>query len=92
MSLPDYRLTCIFVDRDYRRKRVAAEALGGALDLIARAGGGVVEAYPQNTAGQRVSASFLYSATRSMFEQAGFDYERPRARTTASCERSSRAA
>ena len=38
---PDYRLTCIFVDRDYRRKGVAEFALRGALDLIARAGGGV---------------------------------------------------
>lgn len=43
---PDYRLTCFFVDRNYRRKGVAAVALRGALDLIAKAGGGVVEAYP----------------------------------------------
>ena len=41
---PDYRLTCFFVDRNYRRKGVAAVALRGALDLIAKAGGGVVEA------------------------------------------------
>jgi hypothetical protein len=38
----------------------------------------VVEAYPQDTAGRKVSASFLYSATRGMFEKAGFDYERPK--------------
>ena len=48
---PDYRLTCIFVDRDYRRKGVAGVALRGALDLIAKAGGGVVEGYPQDTQG-----------------------------------------
>jgi GNAT superfamily N-acetyltransferase len=76
--LPDYRLTCFFVDKRYRRKGVAAVALRGALELIAQAGGGVVEAYPQDTAGQKVSASFLYNATRSMFEQAGFSYERPK--------------
>ena len=46
-TAPDYRLTCFFVDRDYRRKGVAALALRGALDLIAKAGGGLVEAYPQ---------------------------------------------
>jgi GNAT superfamily N-acetyltransferase len=74
--LPDYRLTCFFVDRKYRRKGVAAAALRGALDLIAQAGGGVVEAYPQDTGGQKVSASFLYSVTRSLFEQAGFSYVR----------------
>jgi GNAT superfamily N-acetyltransferase len=43
---PDYRLTCFFVDRSYRRRGVAAVALRGALDLIAKAGGGAVEAYP----------------------------------------------
>jgi GNAT superfamily N-acetyltransferase len=76
--LPDYRLTCFFVDKKYRRKGVAAVALHGALELIAQAGGGVVEAYPQDTDGQKVSASFLYSATRSLFEQAGFSYDRPK--------------
>jgi GNAT superfamily N-acetyltransferase len=76
--LPDYRVTCIFVDRRYRRQGVAAVALDGALQLIAAEGGGVVEGYPQDTAGRKVPASFLYSATRSMFEQAGFDYLRPK--------------
>jgi GNAT superfamily N-acetyltransferase len=76
--LPDYRLTCFFVDKRYRRKGVAAVALRGALDLIAQAGGGVIEAYPHDTAGGKVSASFLYNATRSMFEQAGFGYQRPK--------------
>jgi GNAT superfamily N-acetyltransferase len=77
-KLPDYRLTCFFVDKNYRRKGVAALALRGALDLIAQAGGGVVEAYPQDTPGKKVSASFLYNATRSLFEQAGFSYDRPK--------------
>lgn len=53
-------------------------ALRGALDLIAEAGGGVVEAYPQDTQGKKTSASFLYNGTRSLFERAGFTYERPK--------------
>jgi GNAT superfamily N-acetyltransferase len=78
-KVPDYRLTCFFVDKKYRRKGVAAVALKGALELIAQDGGGLVEAYPQDTAeGQKVSATFLYSATRSLFEQAGFAYDRPK--------------
>ena len=75
---PDFRVTCFFVDRDYRRKGVAAVALAGALDLIAEAGGGVVEAYPHDTQGKKTSGSFLYNGTRSLFEQAGFTYERPK--------------
>jgi len=74
--LPDYRLTCFFVDTRYRRRGVSALALRGALDLIAAAGGGVVEAYPQDAGGKKITASFLYSVTRSLFEKAGFTYVR----------------
>jgi GNAT superfamily N-acetyltransferase len=76
--LPDYRLTCFFIDKRYRRQGVSATALRGALDLIAQAGGGVVEAYPQDNAGKQITASFLYNGTRSLFEQAGFTYDRPK--------------
>jgi len=74
---PDYRLTCFFVDRDHRRRGVAAVALRGAVELIAVRGGGLVEAYPQDTGGAKEKASFLYNGTRGMFEQAGFSYQRP---------------
>jgi len=75
---PDFRITCFFIDRDYRRKGVSAVALRGALDLIAAAGGGLVEGYPHDIAGKKVSASFLYSGTRTLFEEAGFTYDRPK--------------
>lgn len=78
VELPDYRLTCFFVDRDYRRDGVSAVALRGALDLIAEAGGGVVEAYPYDTEGNKANASFLYNGTRDLFERAGFEYVRPK--------------
>lgn len=74
--LPDYRLTCFFVDRGHRRRGVATAALDGALELIAAAGGGVVETYPRDTAGKKYSASFLVNVTRSMFTDAGFTFER----------------
>jgi hypothetical protein len=71
------------VDRRYRRSGVAEVALTAALSLIAEAGGGLVEAYPQDTGGQRITASFLYAATRSMVERAGFEYVRPQGKTAA---------
>jgi hypothetical protein len=81
--VPDYRLTCFFIDRHRRKRGVAKAALHGALDLIARQGGGTVEAYPEDTtekdkAGKKISASFLYSGTRKMFADAGFEYVRPK--------------
>ena len=73
---PDYRITCMFVDKKYRRSAVTAAALGGAVDLIAQAGGGVVEGYPHDTGGKKVSV--LYNGTRSLYERAGFSYVRPK--------------
>ena len=80
-KLPDYRITCIFVDKKYRRKGVTEIALSGAIDLIAEAGGGIVEGYPHDTTDGR-KVSVLYNTTRSLFEAAGFDYLRPKARGT----------
>lgn len=79
-SSPDYRVTCIFVDKRYRRHGLAALALKGALDLIAKAGGGVVEGYPHDMAkqpeGKKMSSSFLYNGTRRMYEEVGFTFDR----------------
>jgi ribosomal protein S18 acetylase RimI-like enzyme len=72
-ALPDWRITCFFVDSEYRRSGVAAAALEGALDEIARLGAGTVESYPEDTAGRSVSGSFLHNATVSMFESQGFE-------------------
>jgi GNAT superfamily N-acetyltransferase len=71
---PDYRITCIFVDKRHRRRGLAALALHGAVDLIAEAGGGVVEGYPHDPDGKRVAV--LYNGTRSMFEHEGFELVR----------------
>ena len=77
---PDFRITCIFVDRRYRRSGIAALALRGAIDLIAEAGGGLVEGYPHDMSkqpeGKKMSSSFLYNGTRRMYEEAGFTYQR----------------
>jgi hypothetical protein len=74
---PDYRITCLFVDRHYRRRGMAEVAVRGALELIAGAGGGLVESYPHDLPpDKKISASFLYNATRTMYERLGFTYQR----------------
>jgi ribosomal protein S18 acetylase RimI-like enzyme len=71
-ELPRWRITCFFVDRDYRHRGVASAALRGALREIARLGGGTLESYPQDVHGRSVSGSFLYNGTLAMFERQGF--------------------
>lgn len=68
----DWRITCLFTGRAHRGKGVAAAALQGALADIARLGGGLVEAFPEDTEGRKASASFLYNGSLAMFEAAGF--------------------
>ena len=58
---------------------MASVALRGAVDLIAQAGGGVVEGYPHDTGGVRKkNSSFLDNGTRTMYERAGFTHDRPK--------------
>jgi len=71
-ELPDWRITCFFVDRDHRHQGVAAVALAGALKEISHLGGGTVESYPEDVQGRPVSGSFLYNATLALFEEQGF--------------------
>jgi ribosomal protein S18 acetylase RimI-like enzyme len=71
-ALPDWRITCFYVDTKHRTMGVARAALEGALDQIAAAGGGVVEAIPEVTAGRVAPGRFLFSATVELFEQYGF--------------------
>jgi GNAT superfamily N-acetyltransferase len=69
---PDWRITCFYVDKRHRGQGIARVALEGALDEISRAGGGLVEAIPEVTAGRDAPGRFLFSATVELFEQYGF--------------------
>lgn len=69
---PDWRITCFYVDRRHRGQGIARAALAGALDLIAAAGGGLVEAIPEVTVGRQAQGRFLFSATVELFEDHGF--------------------
>jgi GNAT superfamily N-acetyltransferase len=70
--VPDWRITCFWVDPKHRGQGIARVALGGALEQIARAGGGLVEAMPEVTVGREAHGRFLYSATVELFEDLGF--------------------
>ncbi len=73
---PDWRITCVFVDKRHRGQGVARAALEGALDQIGRAGGGLVEAISEMTTGREAPGRFLFSATAELFEENGFTRDR----------------
>lgn len=72
-EIPDWRITCFYVGKGYRKRGVANLALTSALKEIAGLGGGVVEAYPEDVEGRKTSSSFLHGGTVKMLEREGFE-------------------
>jgi GNAT superfamily N-acetyltransferase len=75
-ALPDWRITCFFVDKAYRGQGVARLALQGAVNEIRRLGGGLIESYPEDAENRKVSSAFLYNGALAMFEREGFKRDR----------------
>ncbi len=73
--VPDWRIACFYVDPKHRAQGIARAALGGALDQIADAGGGVVEAIPGVTgSAKRTAASSSaqpWSCSKTMASRGG---------------------
>jgi GNAT superfamily N-acetyltransferase len=67
-----WRITCVFTDKRHRGQGIARAGLEGPLALIAAAGGGLVEAISETTAGREAQDRFLFSATVELFEDYGF--------------------
>ena len=71
-DLPVWSVTCFVVRPGYRRRGVARALLAGAGGYAAERSAPALEGYPIDPAGARVSTSFAYVGTTSMFEAAGF--------------------
>ncbi len=67
-----WRITCFFVDKDYRGKGVARTALKGALESIKKQGGGIVEAYPIVSKKMAANPEWLWFGTPGMFRRERF--------------------
>jgi len=69
---PVWSIVCFVVRSGFRRRGVAGALLDGAIAYAAEHGATVLESYPIDTEGGRVSGAFLFVGTTSMFERAGF--------------------
>ncbi|MCK8060760.1 MULTISPECIES: GNAT family N-acetyltransferase [unclassified Fusibacter] len=67
---PDWRISCIFVDKDRRHEQLASYALNAAIEVIRKKGDGVVEAFPLKSA---ASGRPQYTGSKEMFEKHGFE-------------------
>ena len=70
---PDWRIGCVFTNPKDRGKGVVAAAVAGALEQIRLAGGGVVEAYPEQTAQRPPQrGAFLHTGPEELYTRHGF--------------------
>jgi predicted GNAT family acetyltransferase len=67
-----WRITCFFVDRQFRGKGVAKIALKAALQSIRSQGGGIVEAYPVVSKKMAAVPEWRWFGTPSMFRREHF--------------------
>ncbi len=76
-DLPDWRIGCIFTGKGHRGSGVARVALAGALDAIKKAGGGLVEAYPEQVDGRAPQrGAYFHTGPETLFEEFGFTRDR----------------
>jgi hypothetical protein len=80
---PDYRITCIYVDKRHRRVGLAAVALCGALDLIARGGVAGSRATPRTRRARRSTRRSCTTAPGTCTRRQASPTTAQRARTTA---------
>ncbi len=76
-DLPDWRITCVFTGKGRRRRGIARAAVAGALQAIAAAGGGLVEAYPEQVEHRKPQpGAFFHTGAEPLFASLGFERDR----------------
>jgi GNAT superfamily N-acetyltransferase len=74
---PDWRIGCVFTDPRHRGRGVASAGVAAALEAIRAAGGGVVEAYPEQTDERPAQrGAYLQTGPEELFGQFGFVRDR----------------
>jgi hypothetical protein len=77
VELPTWRIGCIFTGKGHRGTGVSRVAVAGALDAIRAAGGGVVEAYPEQVEGRPPQrGAYFHTGPETLFEEFGFTRDR----------------
>jgi len=67
-----WRITCFFVDKDYRGQGVSKIALHAALESIRNKGGGIVEAFPVVSKKMAAVPEWRWFGTPKMFKRERF--------------------
>jgi ribosomal protein S18 acetylase RimI-like enzyme len=70
---PVWSIVCFVVARQQRGRGIAEALLAAAVEHARSHGATMLEAYPVDTAGQRIASANAFRGTLSMYERAGFE-------------------
>jgi GNAT superfamily N-acetyltransferase len=71
-ELPVWSISCIFVEKPYRRKGLSTRMIKAAVDYVKRQGGSIVEAYPVEPKNDKMPDVFAWTGLASAFVKADF--------------------
>jgi GNAT superfamily N-acetyltransferase len=69
---PVWSVSCLFVQKDYRRQGVSTKLLRAAIDFARRQGAKILEGYPVEPSMEKMPDPFLWHGVPSAFLAAGF--------------------
>ena len=71
-ELPVWSISCLFVEKQYRRKGLSTQIIKAAVDYVKNKGGSVVEAYPVEPKKDKIPGVFVWTGLASAYTKAGF--------------------
>ncbi len=71
-DLEVWSITCIFINKQFRRAGVSVQLLKGVVRYAREQGIGIVEAYPVIPSQEKLADSFAWTGLWKSFERAGF--------------------
>jgi len=70
---PVWSISCLFVEKQYRRKGLSTQIIKAAVDHVKKQGGSVVEAYPVEPKKDKMPDVFAWTGLASAYVKAGFE-------------------
>lgn len=67
-----WSISCLFVEKSYRRHGISVALLRAAAEHVKRQGGKIVEGYPTEPKKNRMPDVFVWTGLASAYQQAGF--------------------
>jgi len=71
-ELPVWSISCLFVEKQYRRKGLSTRMIKAAVDYVKKQEGSIVEAYPMEPKKDKMPDVFAWTGLASAFVKAGF--------------------